>query len=165
VFVSSINDSCRGEGEEGYSMSFRHPEFLGALNGITGIPFEENPPIEFENALNYNGSVPLHDVKLRAFNEALQWVSLSTSGKENSESLTLGNIISTVNRCALVATLYEVISEGNSFSELNDKAMQNGGFEDMMIGGENEKDTWAVRVRQYGAEREDFGKQRRHGIR
>ena len=155
----------RGEGDEGYSLSFRQPEFMGALQGLTKVPFEDEPPLKFFNALNYNGSVPLHEVKLKAFNEALQWVNLSHVGEVNKESFTLGTYASAVERCALVATLYEVISEGDTYDELNDKAIQSGGFDDMMIGAENEQCTWAVRVRQFGGEREVLGKERRHGIR
>lgn len=112
--------------------------------------------------------MPLAAVKLRAFNEALQWITLSpdSSGQENKNTFTMQTYMSAVERCALVATLYEVIAEGDSFSELNDKAMENGGFDDMMVGNENEKSTWAVRVRQYGGDTErDFGKERRHSIR
>ena len=155
----------RGEGEEGYSWSFRQPEFMGALCGLTNVPFEIDPPLNFHNALNYNGSVPLTSVQLKAFNEALQWITLSPSGELNKEAFTLRAFMKAVERCALVATLYEVISEGDTLGELNDEAIRNGGFDDMMVGGENEKCSWAVRVRQYGGEREVYGKERRHGIR
>lgn len=104
-------------------------------------------------------------VKLKAFNEALQWASLSDHGARNKESLTLGTYISAAKRCALVATIYEVIAEGDSYDELRDLAMHSQRFHDMMIGGENEESTWAVRVRQFGGEREVFGKERRHGVR
>lgn len=157
----------RGEDEEGYSISFRQPEFLGALSGLTKIPFcEDEPPINFRNALN--GEALLTGVKLRAFNEALQWISLSPSGEMHKSDFTLQMYISTAQRSALVANLYEVICEGDSLDELSDKATENGGFNDMMVGGENEHSTWAVRVRQYGGERQNFGKEkkeRRHSDR
>jgi hypothetical protein len=154
----------RGEDVEGYSMAFRRPEFLGALTGITGIPLDEDAPINFQNALNYNGETYMSEVKLKAFNEAMQWMSLSTDAALDARSFSRDAISLAASRCALINTVYEVVAEGASFDELSINAIESGGFDDMMKAGENERDTWALRVRQYGNEA-NAKKERRHSER
>ncbi|CAB9508807.1 tRNA methyltransferase 11 homolog (Saccharomyces cerevisiae) [Seminavis robusta] len=161
----------RGEDVEGYSFAFRHPELLGALAAVTNNPLleshEDSSPIHFCNALNYNGESELPEVKLKAFNSAMQWVT--HHGKAGLDGggpwmISRNDIAVAASRCALIHTIYEVVAEGQSYSDLAVHAMENGGFEDMMTGGENQEDTWAVRVRHYGGEA-DSKKERRSGTR
>jgi hypothetical protein len=154
----------RGEDVEGYSMAFRRPEFLGALAGVTGIPLDEDAPINFQNALNYDGDTYMSEVKLKAFNEAMQWMTLSTSVTLDASSLSRETISLAVSRCALINTVYEVVAEGESYDELSINAIENGGFNDLMKSGENERDTWSLRVRQYGHQ-SDAKKERRYSER
>ena len=144
-------------------MSFRHPEFLGALSAVTNKSFEDNSPIRFQNALDYDGEAYMSEVKRNAFNQAMQWLTLSdTTGGFGKSDFTLEVLISAASRCSLIHTVYEVVAEGTEYSELNDNAIENGAFKDVMRGGENEHDTWAVRVRHFGDEA-GTKKERRHG--
>jgi len=154
----------RGEDVEGYSLEFRHPEFLGALSAVTNISFDgqNNSPIHFENALEYDGEAPMAEVKRIAFNQALQWLTFSdpSSGLDKSK-FSLNALIAAASRCSLIHTVYEVVAEGTEYSELNDKAIENGGFQDCLRGGENEHHTWAVRVRHFG-DKAGSKKEKRH---
>jgi len=154
----------RGEDVEGYSLAFRHPEFLGALTAVTHQSFdEETSPIHFENALNYDGEAYMSPVKLNAFNKAMQWITLSDDdGAFDRNDFSLEVFIAAASRCSLIHTVYEVVAVGDTYSDLNDNALSSGGFQDVMRGGDNEKDSWAVRVRHFGDEA-GSKKERRHG--
>ena len=147
----------RGEGDEGYSITFRHPEFLGALSAVTNQTFETGkPPIHFHNALKYDGEAFMHEKKLLAFNQSMQWISITDDDEAfdgfDRSDLTLIKFVAAASRCSLVHTLYEVVADGVSYEELNDRALENGKFQDVLRGGENESYSWAVRVRHFSAE-------------
>ena len=154
----------RGEDVEGYSIAFRRPEFLGALSGTTGLPLDQNAPIHFQNALSYDGETYMPKIKLKAYNEAMQWMSLSSDDTLDARAFSREAISKAASRCALISSVYEVVAEGDSYDELSDNAIENGGFNDMMKAGENEHISWAVRVRQYG-NKADAKKERRHSER
>ena len=155
----------RGEDTVGYSLTFRHPEFRGALSAVTNQSFENSKsPIHFQNALEYDGEAFMDETKLIAFNQAMQWITLNDDASDSFDrnDFSLEKFIATVSRCSLIHTLYEVVAEGDTYEELNDKALKNGRFQDVMRGGENENDSWAVRVRHFGDEA-GTKKERRHG--
>lgn len=144
----------RGEGTVGYSLSFRHIEFLGAFSAVSNQSFETHTPINFQNALEYDGEDFMDETKLIAFNQAMQWITLNdyAAGGFDRNDFSLEQFIATVSRCSLIHTLYEVVAEGDTYEELNDRALENGRFQDVMRGGENESDSWALRVRHFGDE-------------
>lgn len=147
----------RGEDADGYSLTFRHPELLGALAAVTNQSFDnKKPPIHFQNGLDYTGEVYMHEKRRLAFNQSMQWISFNNDDDAfdgfDRNDLTLEKFIAATSRCSLVHTLYEVVAEGDTYEELNDKALENGKFHDVMRGGENEKDSWAVRVRHFSTE-------------
>lgn len=139
----------RGEDAAGYSEPFRHPEFIQALAAVTNLNFDQSSPIHFENALDYDGEAAMGPAQLKAFNQAMQWLTISETSRHD---VTLEQIIATAERCSLIHQVFEVTAVGTEYSELNDIAVKNGAFKDVMRGGENEKDTWAVRVRHFGDE-------------
>ena len=146
----------KGEGQEGYSMQFRHDEFRGALSAVLERPLLQN--VVFTNALHYSGSAVMAPAKRERFNNAMQYVRV----QDNDDVPSRRALAQAAERCALVHALYQVVAEGNSFAELASRAR--GGFDDMTPNGENEAATWCVRVRQYG-EHADAKKKKRYGSR
>ena len=68
----------RGEGEEGYSLQFRHLEFYGALAAVLNVSLPEvSEAFSFANALDYQGTDGIADIKLDRFNQGMQFVELS----------------------------------------------------------------------------------------
>ena len=59
--------------------------------------------------------------------------------------------VSAIQRCALTRTAFEIVARGESYEGLATKALGNGSFLDMMKGGVNERSTWSIRLRKYGA--------------
>jgi len=157
---------------DGYSLQFRHDEFRGALAAVTGKDDEVEASINFANALEYSGKnddpVMMSEIKKDAFNQAMQYLDLG----DNTSSLLLmvstEECIQAVQRCSLIHALYEIVAETDSetYDDLATQAMENGGFDDMMMmtSSDGNNMTWCVRVRHYG-ENESTSKERRYGHR
>lgn len=143
----------KGEDTEGYSKQLRHFEFLGALSAVLADPsLPTNNMVSFSDALNFNhANVSLSDAKMALFNSAMQYVELDKDA--DPSVLDTAAFIKATERCSLVHAIYKIVAEGESYEDLSDAAMENGGFNDMMIGGQKEKNTWCLRVRDYGNER------------
>jgi hypothetical protein len=140
----------------GYSMQLRHVEFLGALSST--IALETEPHVVFTDALNYDASVEMPDSNIMSFNSAMQYVELA-----HDDNMT-DSIIKAAQRCSLVHAIYSVIAEKDTYSDLSDAAIDNGGFNDVMVGGSHQNATWCVRVRHYG-EMSTEKKVKRYGAR
>ena len=149
---------------EGYSFHFRQPEFLGALAATIDHPLENKSPIHFENALKYDGTAYMSEIKLRGFDGAMQYLTISEDCGAERSLFSLKAFISAVSRCSLIHNVYEVVAEGDDYNELSVEAEKVRGFQDMYKGAGNENNTWAVRVRHFGDEA-GAKKERRHGAR
>lgn len=122
-------------------MQLRHVEFLGALSST--LPLETELHVVFTDALNYDASVEMPDSKIISFNSAMQYVELAHDDMTDS-------FVKAAQRCSLVHAMYIVIAEKDTYSDLSDAAIDNGGFNDVMVGGAHQNATWCVRVRHYG---------------
>ena len=142
-------------------MQFRHLEFCGALSAVANIesPLEHvmETVVNFEDALDYSGQAYMSEFKRVRFNNAMQYLSFSIPFSREV-------LIQTVQRCSLIHALYEVVSEGTTYEELSENAIQDGGLDDMTSGQENGDSSWCLRVRHYG-ETSGETKQRRYGDR
>ncbi|OEU15442.1 hypothetical protein FRACYDRAFT_226162 [Fragilariopsis cylindrus CCMP1102] len=134
----------RGEKDPGYSKPFRQLEFESALAAELGLL---SIPVRFVNALNYTGDEAMIDMNIDHFNEAMQFVSFG----DDSITVSMDDIIRTVQRCSLVSGLYEIVASSDSLDDLAPRAIENGGFSDLLKGAANEKATWCFRARSYGA--------------
>ena len=75
-------------------------------------------------------------------------------------SIPLSNIISdrtlkeiyktTIERCSLIRTSFQIVASGKSYKQIATKALDNNSFNDIMKGGRNEDLTWSIRLRRYG---------------
>ena len=90
------------------------------------------------------------------YDESMQYVQ----GIDNFQ-----HVIDAAKRCSLVHAVYQVVAIQDNYVDCNEAAMANGGFSDMYAGATNEKDTWCLRVRHYGAEVPSETKGKRHGER
>lgn len=153
----------RGEDVEGYSLQFRHDEFRGALSAVvrdearnSSEPFS----LDFRNALNYSGTELTSDLKLKGYNQAMQYITVP-------KNIPVSACIQAAERSSLIHALYEIVAESccdEGYDALSEIALENGCFDDMKRGGPNEDDTWCVRVRHYGKNL-DGSKERRYGAR
>jgi tRNA G10 N-methylase Trm11 len=150
----------KGEGVEGYSMQFRHVEFLGALSAVLNRPYlQDETTIAFTDALNYTGATGLSEARLLRFNQAMQYVNVI------SEDIPRWAFVAAAERCSLLHALYEVVvDEGETYADLTTSALQNNAFADLRKGRENGEAKWCVRVRHYG-EHSDSKKETRYGAR
>lgn len=140
----------RGEINDGYSFHFRHVEFEGALEAVSGAA-----STTYENALSYDGDAEMPDHLRFFFDESMQYVE----GIDDIQ-----HAMDSASRCSLVHALYQVIAIEDSYTACSDAAIENGGFSDMCKGGSNQDDTWCVRVRHYG-DAASHKKAKRHGAR
>ena len=147
----------RGERDAGYSKRFRHIEFEGALAAALNVT--QQPTLEFVNALNYTGEEPLPACRIEHFNEAMQYISLP----QDDKLVTREGILEAVERCSLVHAAYEVVASAETLKDLPELGEADGGFEDMYVGGPNEKMTWSFRVRSFGNESSSETKDKRYG--
>lgn len=122
-------------------MQLRHVEFLGALSAIFSGDTERH--VVFTDALNYDATAEMPDSNIISFNSAMQYVELAHDGMTDS-------FVKAAQRCSLVHAIYIVIAEEDSYSDLSDAAIENEGFNDVMVGGAHQNATWCVRVRHYG---------------
>jgi hypothetical protein len=139
---------------------------------------ESNKQID-ANDIEFEGEpIPLSQVK--TYESAMQYVAISLP---SPESISSSNIIlptayaidqttiagifqSTIERCALIRTAFQIVAEGNSYEELAMKALDKGSFEDMIEGGNNEDATWRIRLRRYKSNRHArYGKNVRSPLR
>ena len=148
----------RGEKEHGNSIQLRHYEFTSALASIiegeqidaedNTVPSSIEPDISFTAALSstFESSNEMSEYQKDAYENAMQYI--------NEENLPFSNnfdlIQETVQRCALVRSLFEIISEGDTFEELARNAIQSNNLSDMMKNGSSATLSWRVRLRQYG---------------
>ena len=139
----------------GYSTQLRHVEFLGALSST--VPLESKHHVAFTDALNYDANVEMSDSNIIRFNSAMQYVELAHDNMTES-------FVKAAQRCSLVHALYYVIAEKDTYSDFSDAAIDNGGFNDMMVGGTHQNATWCIRARHYG-DRSTETKAKRYGAR
>lgn len=144
----------RGEKEHGNSIQLRHYEFKSALASIIegeqsntdDTPIE--PDISFTAALSstFESANEMSEYQKDSYENAMQYI--------NEENLSFSNnfdlIQETVQRCALVRSLFEIVSEGETFEELARNAIQSKNLNDMMKNGSSANLSWRVRLRQYG---------------
>lgn len=130
--------------------------------------------VSFENALSYTG--PHEDristVKRSRYDQAMQFVHFHDASIRRAMTREL--LAQAVKRCSLIHAMYEVVADSSPLSEIAEPIMRfengsevpqhqmhryedltrnalvNGAFADMHHGGENERSTWCLRVRQYG---------------
>ena len=151
----------KGEDVEGYSKQLRHFEFLGALKAVLDRPCIAS--LTFTDALDYqHSSAKMSEMKVESFNSAMQYIELKPDADRNV--LDTDAFVKAAERCSLVHAIYKVTAEEDAYSDLSNAAMENGGFADVMVGGENQNATWCVRVRRYGEESTE-GKAKRYGAR
>ena len=139
---------------------------------------ESNKQIDANDDIEFEGEpIPISQVK--TYESAMQYVAISlpTSPESiSSSSITLPTAIdqttqnglfkSTIERCALIRTAFQIVAEGESFEELAMKALDNRSFEDMIEGGNNEDATWRIRLRRYKSNRHArYGKNVRSPLR
>ena len=170
----------RGESTKGYSLQFRHIEFSNALSTIRNADGDDRyqtTPIQFKDALTFDGEdefSEMSDNDVETFGGSMQYVTINnddTSNEENDDKTTLSTdattlsnelLIQTTKRCALVRSTCEIIAEGDTYEDLANIALSNGSLADYMVDGINFKDSWCVRLRQYGA-RSTSNRQKRYG--
>jgi tRNA G10 N-methylase Trm11 len=150
----------KGEGVEGYSMQFRHWEFTGALEAVTGDGGDREAisSLTFHDALQYTGEAFMHEQKLIRFNQSMQYIDLAAI------NLSLAAYVRAAQRSSLVHAVYLACADADSYEDLAQVALQNGSFDDMRPGQRNEAAKWCVRVRHFGANSKET-KERRHGER
>ena len=133
-------------------MQFRHIEFLGALSSVLGRPCGTELPIAFQDALSYDASVEMSEMKIASFNSAMQSIEFIP----NAADVDIMNVLvpeafmKAAQRCSLVHAIYKVVAEQDTYNDLSDAAMRGRDFNDVMVGGANQNATWALRVRHYG---------------
>ena len=129
---------------EGYSLQFRHIELQGALMALLGGTFEESAnSILFRNALNYTGAADMGVADIASYNQAMQYVTVSDHVPREA-------LVEAIERCSLAHALYEVMAEGNTYTDVVALVSSNGSFDDLKRGQVNENTTWCVRARHYG---------------
>jgi Putative RNA methylase family UPF0020 len=128
----------KGECEKDYSVQFRQLEFANALAAVLGIQ-GDSPDLEFINALDCQSELDFGQEQVELYNEAMQYVQFG-------ESVSVDALCQATERCSLVHALYQVVAMGATHDDLKDKALANGGLDDMT----RHKFTWCLRARQYG---------------
>jgi tRNA G10 N-methylase Trm11 len=108
--------------------------------------------------------VDLPQLKLTAFNEAMQYISFSP----DHSIPPLDAVLEAAKRCSLIHSIYQIVARAENYEDLAPIAIDNGGFEDLMEGGDNVKSTWCFRARVYGElpeeeEEREEGKDIRYG--
>jgi len=155
----------RGEKESGYSKPFRQLEFVSALEAEVGRSYRHPLLLKFTNALNYTGQAEMADVNIEHFNEAMQYLEF-VSDDDLTTPITKEDVIRAGERCSLVHAVYEVIASAEDIQELAPLAIEDGGFEDMYKGQENQKMTWCFRARNYrDPNTSDAGREKRYSSR
>lgn len=115
--------------------------------------------LDASNADSEGEPIPL--AQAAAYESAMQFVAISLPKEfvsDNSgifSSLVDSSILqevlqTTVQRCSLIRTTFQIVAEGQTYEELATKALVDEAFTDMMEGGINEDATWSIRLRRYG---------------
>lgn len=143
----------RGEIDDKYSFHFRHFEFAGALEAVSG---DGSRRIIYENALDYDGEIEMADHERVYFDESMQYVQ----GVDN-----LQHAIEAAKRCSLVHAIYQVVAIQENYVACNEAALANYGFSDMYVGAANQSYKWCLRVRHYGGDVASDTKGKRFGHR
>jgi hypothetical protein len=138
----------KGEKDAGYSKPFRQLEFQAAVEAEIGTSHPLG--IQFDNALTYSGDEFMPDVNVEHFNEAMQFVSLPQTNMDRAvPEISRNAVIKAASRCSLIHALYEVVVTSDTLEDLAQLAIQDGGFDDLYEGAENEACTWCFRARDY----------------
>ncbi|KAL7512183.1 hypothetical protein ACHAXN_010355 [Cyclotella atomus] len=153
----------RGEHKEGYSESFRQWEFLGALSATIATIHRVDATetyhilerrVSFVNAFAFDptkrSGLDLRQAVLQAgiYNTALQYMSLHDSIELRS-ILTPEVMAIATKRCALIHTLYQVLSVGMSYSELIDQSLKSRAFGDTIRSNQTNNRSWALYRHEY----------------
>ena len=105
---------------------------------------------------------PIPLAQVQAYESAMQYVTISlpstidavSSDNDNMQPVdtaTLAEIFqSTIQRCSLIRTAFQIVASGESYEKLASIALDNNSFTDIMTGGTNENATWSIRLRRYG---------------
>jgi Putative RNA methylase family UPF0020 len=149
--VDTLLVHWRGEDVEGYSLQFRHIEFKSALSAVLNRDSDITADIHFENALNYTGTKLRSPLKIKGYNQAMQYLFVP-------ETITLSSCLEAAKRCSLIHALYLIAAETDtrnastdSYDRLANIAVENDAFADMQVGQVNANQTWSLRVRHYGS--------------
>jgi hypothetical protein len=113
-------------------------EFANALAAVMDIQ-GDSPELEFINALDCQSELDFGQEQVELYNEAMQYVHFG-------ETVPVNALYQATERCSLVHALYQVVAMGDTHDDLKDKALANGGLDDMT----RQKLTWCLRARQYG---------------
>jgi len=162
----------KGECDKHFSAQFRQLEFLNSLAAVWGklqesttttnttINSIQPPTITFTNALECNID-EFGQEQVDLYNEAMQYITLAADDDNDS---TRHALYDATERCSLVHAIYQIMAVGHVPEDLAPKAIENGGFADMVVTplpndgtSSNNKNyqkqyplTWCVRARNYG---------------
>lgn len=134
-------------------------ELEGALAAVLGEStlHEAKDLIFFRDALNYTGSADMTVANIFSYNQAMQYVTIADHVPRQA-------LIEAIDRCSLAHALYEVVAEGETYNEIYEETVRNGGLDDLKRGQANGDATWCLRARQYG-EISGSEKEKRSGAR
>ena len=108
---------------------------------------------------------PIPLAQVAAYESAMQYATVSLpstimssveSGSSDDnlptvDTTTFAEIFqSTIQRCSLIRTAFQIVAAGQSYEELASIALDSNSFTDIMTGGTNENATWSIRLRRYG---------------
>ena len=81
----------------------------------------------------------------------MQYITISIPSSNIISDRTLSEIYkTTIERCSLIRTSFQIVASGKSYGQIATKALDNNSFNDIMKGGRNEDLTWSIRLRRYG---------------
>ena len=118
------------------------------------------------NINNNNNKMP--DSKQDRFNQALQYVQVTTTIRMDDDTttttttstttttttttptVTLEDFKQAAQRCSLIHAIYLPLAEADTFVQLGIQALQSQALADLQVGQVHQHDTWCLRVRDYG---------------
>ena len=110
------------------------------------------------NNVEFEGEpIPLSQVK--TYESAMQYVAVSLplglESTNSSDQTILSQVFqSTIQRCSLIRTAFQIVAQGCSYEDVAMEALANGSFDDKMEGGINEDASWSIRLRRYASNEE-----------
>ncbi|KAL7535387.1 hypothetical protein ACHAXR_006450 [Thalassiosira sp. AJA248-18] len=141
--------------------------FQDALTYHGPIFEETNAPETDNDGGEYEGCEAIPLAQVGVYESAMQYTTISLPTPVTDEIMsntdltiidqsTLSEIFqTTIQRCSLIRTAFQIVSEGESYEDLAMKALDNHSFEDIMEGGVNADATWSIRLRRYGPMEEE----------
>ncbi len=148
---------------------------IGARISLGGIKTSFEPAL----SSNFTSADEMSEYQIYAYENAMQYVSIHSDQHEDEyyndndenpytdSNMNLDNdvLIRTVERCALIRSIFEIVAEADTYPQLAQNAIDSRHFQDMMEGGSRANATWRVRLRQYGSSVDDSNsnKQKQYG--